>query len=125
MVRSTHSMYAGAYHMKSYNADTVPSSAHNEGKSGKKRKSDLEDTLLHALAYQGQMTCFDLKQYDNRSHKIREGTEQREYSSVHRAMKRLEDSGLVKEVDRKTGKKGAETILYNLTVSGLARTIPI
>lgn len=70
------------------------------------------------------MTRYDLKQYDNRSHKIREGSEKREYSSVHRAMKRLVKSGLIVPTGHKTGKKGAETTLYDLTVSGLARTIP-
>ena len=107
-----------------YDADNVPSSVHIGGKSGAARKSRIEHDLLLALAYEGEMTMYDLTKYDTKRHKIREGSKIRYYPSVLRAMVRLRKSGLVKVSGHGTGKKGARTVLYDLTLAGLASVLP-
>jgi hypothetical protein len=70
------------------------------------------------------MTMYDLAKYDVKRNKLRSGRV-RHYPSVLRAMKRLEESALVKKVGRGKGKKGAQTILYDLRLVGLAERIPL
>jgi hypothetical protein len=83
----------------------------------------IQEDLLLALACETKMTMYELAKYDIKRHKIRD-TGVRHYPSVLRAMKRLEESALVKKVGRGRGKKGAQTILYSVTLIGLARVIP-
>lgn len=66
---------------------------------------------------------YDLAKYDVKAHKTREGRV-RHYPSVLRAIKRLRRSELVEIKDRRKGRKGARTILYTVTLPGLARIMP-
>jgi hypothetical protein len=69
------------------------------------------------------MTMYDLAKYDIKTRKVLDARV-RHYPTVLRAMRWLDVGRLVKIVGRRKGKKGAPTILYDITKLGLLEVIP-